>query len=451
MGFVTGPRAHTCRTHSRWVAGPGRKPQGRVVGRWRAPNSGSTSGDECPPLGALLPPPKRARPARKSARCWVGDGSPRPHPPHSQPVGSRPRPHAPRTDGWAGESAQLRTPNSQARGSPPRLPFCCPHSAQSQLARARAVGLVTGPHAHAPRTDNQWVAGPGRTAQGRAVVRGRAPNPRRTTLRREAPPPGALVPPPQCGKPARKIGRCGVGDGFPHPHAPCPRKTGGGPGPPAPWTGGSGRKRAQPGAPQTGARGALPQAALCGHPSAQRQPARACVVGTLTDPHPCTPRARGNKGSRPRPPAPRTDGRGRESGQPRTPLDTTGVQDGRRQGRAAPPWYGFEQQQRSERASRNHSLNCTAVCESLLEKSIAELIATGEREWFPCMSRDLQSLSLKLADTQAKVMELEQRIDALQTSAANATTATDHRIDILQSSNGECNTSCSKRTWTPGT
>ena len=71
---------------------------------------------------------------------------------------------------------------------------------------------------------------------------------------------------------------------------------------------------------------------------------------------------------------------------------------------------------------------------SLLEKFIAERIAGCESELFPCMSRDLHSLSQKLADTEAKVMELEQRIDALQTSAANAITATDHRVDILQSS-----------------
>ena len=70
---------------------------------------------------------------------------------------------------------------------------------------------------------------------------------------------------------------------------------------------------------------------------------------------------------------------------------------------------------------------------SLLETSLAERIASRESEWFPCMSRDLHSLSQKLADTQAKVIELEQRIDALQTSAANATTATDHGVDILQS------------------
>ena len=69
-----------------------------------------------------------------------------------------------------------------------------------------------------------------------------------------------------------------------------------------------------------------------------------------------------------------------------------------------------------------------------LEKFVAQRIASGESEWFPCISRDLHSLSQKLADTQANVIELEQRIDALQTTAPNATAATDHRVDTLQSS-----------------
>ena len=69
----------------------------------------------------------------------------------------------------------------------------------------------------------------------------------------------------------------------------------------------------------------------------------------------------------------------------------------------------------------------------LLEKLIAERIASRESEWFPCISRDLHSLLQKLADTRAKVIELEQRIDALQTTAASATAATDHRVDPLQS------------------
>ena len=69
-----------------------------------------------------------------------------------------------------------------------------------------------------------------------------------------------------------------------------------------------------------------------------------------------------------------------------------------------------------------------------LERFIAERIASRESEWFPCISRDLHRLSQKLADTQANVIELEQRIEVLQTTAASATAATDHPVDTLQSS-----------------
>ena len=67
-----------------------------------------------------------------------------------------------------------------------------------------------------------------------------------------------------------------------------------------------------------------------------------------------------------------------------------------------------------------------------LEKFIAERIASRESEWFPCLSRDLHSCSQKLADTQAKVIELEQRVDVLQATAASATAATEQRVDALQ-------------------
>ena len=68
-----------------------------------------------------------------------------------------------------------------------------------------------------------------------------------------------------------------------------------------------------------------------------------------------------------------------------------------------------------------------------LEKFIAERIPSRESEWFPCLSRYLHTCSQKLADTQAKVIELEQRIDALQTTTSSATAATDYRVDTLQS------------------
>ena len=157
VGLVTGPDAHTPRTHGRWVAGPGCTPQGRAVGRGRAPNPG------------------------------------RPTPRQETPL--------------------------------PRAPSCL-QSAQRELARAPAEGSVTGPRAHIRPTHSLWVAGPGRTSQGRAVGRGRAPQPGRPTSREETPPPGTLVPPPQRPKPAGKSAGCGVGNGSPRPPPPAPTASG---------------------------------------------------------------------------------------------------------------------------------------------------------------------------------------------------------------------------------
>ena len=364
-----------------------------------------TSRQEAPPPGALVPPPQRAKPARKSAACGVGDNSPRPQPPHPQPVGGGPRPHAPEegrsavverptpeaprpgkrrppwapscrphsaqsqlararavglvtgtrahnlrthsqwvvgrgrmpqnTSGRAWESSHPRTPHTQARGAPPQAPMCRPHSTQSQLARARAVGRVTRHHANSPHIHSQWVVGPSRTPQrtscrgwesaqfrrphnqargappgrplaaptarkassqervttpapptptasgwwapaarpkGWTVEVGRAPNPGRPTLRQEAPPPGALVPPPQRAKPARRSARYGVRDGSPGPHSPHPWPVDSGPRPHAPKNGRSGvGERLTPDAPHTGKR-RPPRAPSC-RPQKRAKPA----------------------------------------------------------------------------------------------------------------------------------------------------------------------------------
>ena len=116
-----------------------------------------------------------------------------------------PQAHIPRTqsprvadpvsweDARSGEK-ERPTPDSPhpSKRCPPRAPLCHPHSAQSQFARARAMGLVMAPRAHTPHTHSQWVAGLGRTPQGRAVGRGRAPNTGRPTPSQEAPAPGHL-------------------------------------------------------------------------------------------------------------------------------------------------------------------------------------------------------------------------------------------------------------------
>ena len=52
------------------------------------------------------------------------------------------------------ERPTLYIPHHGKRG-PPQAPSFRPHSAESGHPRARAVGLVTGPQAHIPRTDGR--------------------------------------------------------------------------------------------------------------------------------------------------------------------------------------------------------------------------------------------------------------------------------------------------------
>ena len=237
-----------------------------------------------------MPPPQRTKAAPKSAQCRVGDEFPRPHPPHTQPVHSRPRPHAPKNGrSGLGERPTLDAPHLGKR-HPPGAPSCRPRSAPSQFARARAVGLVTGPHARTPPNHTQWVVGPGRTPQrtgGRAWGSAR---PRTPQTQARGAPPCAIVPFPQRAKPARKSARCGVCEGSPPPHPPHPQPVGVGPWPHAPKDGRSGvGERPIPDAPHPGKR-RPPRVPFCRPHSAQSQLARARTVGLVTGPHARTPR-----------------------------------------------------------------------------------------------------------------------------------------------------------------
>ena len=213
------PRPHTAPTAS----GPRPHAPKDEQSEWESarPLDAPHTGKRHPPPGALVPPPQRAKPARKSARCGVGDGSPRPPPPHLQPVGSGPRPHAPKDE--RSGVGQRPTPDAPHAGRrrPPLAPSCRSHSAQSQLARARAGGLVTGPHARTACTHSQWVVGPGSTSQRTSGRGGRAPDPRRPTPRQEAPPPRA----PSChphGTQSQLAGARAVGWCWVPMLTPCP-------------------------------------------------------------------------------------------------------------------------------------------------------------------------------------------------------------------------------------
>ena len=228
-GTAGPPRPHPATTASGKRA-PAARPKGREVGGGGAPVPvRPTPRHEAPPPGALVPPQQRAKPARKSARCGVGDESLRPHPLRPQPVGSGPRPHA-QKDEWSGvgDRPTPDAPHSSKR-RPPRAPSCRPHSAQSQHARVRAVGLVTGPQTRNPCARSQWVVAPGRTPKrtsGRGWESAQPPTPH--TKARGAPP-GTLMSPPQGAKLARKSARCGVGGGSPRQHPPQPQPVDSGP------------------------------------------------------------------------------------------------------------------------------------------------------------------------------------------------------------------------------
>ena len=114
-----------------------------------------------PPGDALPPPPQRATPARKGARCGAGAGSTRPHRAHPEHTGRRTL--AARSGGRAageGTAPGTRRPSQRWKAPPPGTPFRHPHSEQRRPARAHAVGPVLGPHARIDRTRDTRVAEP---------------------------------------------------------------------------------------------------------------------------------------------------------------------------------------------------------------------------------------------------------------------------------------------------
>ena len=183
------PRAATQYSQGRqppgWGKAPGRResrPEHRKRPDWTG-RGAPTRGHEARQKGTLparttareqvpsdnshrMPRTREARTTHDETRHGTrSQGQPGPHARtlHQRPVGSGLRPHA-RKDRWSGvgERPSLDAPHP-GKWRPLRAPSCRPHSAQSQLARARAVGLVTGPHARIPRNHSQWVVGPGCT------------------------------------------------------------------------------------------------------------------------------------------------------------------------------------------------------------------------------------------------------------------------------------------------
>ena len=168
MGSMTGPHADTPRTHIQWVVGPGCTLQTTRGRGWESarPRKPHTQARGALPRGPdAAPTVRKASSQERALWCWWRI----PKPALSAPTASEWRAPAARPQRRAvgrGRAPESGRPTSrQEPPPPPRAPSCHSRSAQSHLATARAVGLVTGPHARTPGTHSQWVAGPGRTPQ----------------------------------------------------------------------------------------------------------------------------------------------------------------------------------------------------------------------------------------------------------------------------------------------
>ena len=278
-----------------------------------------------PPGDALPPPPQRATPARKGARCRAGAGSPRPHRPHPGHTGRGTL--AARSRGRAaggGTAHDTRRPSQRWKALPPGTPFRHSHSEQRRAARGHAVGPVLPPHARTDRTRDTrdaepWLPAPedGRPGEGQRLTPGAPHN------GGKHPPEDALPPPPRRATPARKGARCGAGAGSPRPHRPHPGHTGRG------TLAARSRGRAAGGgtAPDTRRPSQWWKAPPRGRPSAtptasNASPQGRTLWGRRWVPTPA-PTAPGTHGTRnPDCPLQRTGGRGRDNARRQAPLTT---------------------------------------------------------------------------------------------------------------------------------
>ena len=242
-----------------------------------------------PPGDALPPPPQRATPARKGARCGAGAGPPRPHRPHPGHAGRGTL--AARSGGRAaggGTAPGTRRPSQRWRTAPPGDALPPPPQRATPARKGARCGAGAGStRPHRPH--------PGHTGRGtlaarsgrRAAGGGTAPGTKRPSQRWKAAPPGdALPPPPQRATPARKGARCGAGAGSTRPHRPHPGHTGRGT-----LAARSGGRAAGGGAapdtrrPSQRWKAPPPGTPFCHPHSEQRRPARAHAVGPVLGPH----------------------------------------------------------------------------------------------------------------------------------------------------------------------
>ena len=180
-----------------------------------------------PPGEVLPPPPQRATPAHKGARCETGAGSPRLHRPHPGHTG-RGTPAA-RSRGRAaggGTAPDTRRPSQRWKAPPGDALPPPPRRATPARKGARREAGAGSTRPHRPHPGHTGRGTLAARSRGRAVRGGTAPDTRRPSQRWKGPPGDALPPPPQRATPARKGACWGAGAGFTRPYRPHPGHTG---------------------------------------------------------------------------------------------------------------------------------------------------------------------------------------------------------------------------------
>ena len=151
-----GPPHQHARAHSMWVTDPNSPASEWAVGGGGAPDLRRPSqGWKASPGDALPPPPQRATPARKGARCGTGAGSPRPHRPHPEHTGRGTPAACPRGRVVRGGTApDTRRPSQQWQATPP--PGMAPHHPRGtqppQGVQAKPGREEPGPDRPSPST-----------------------------------------------------------------------------------------------------------------------------------------------------------------------------------------------------------------------------------------------------------------------------------------------------------
>ena len=268
-----------------------------------------------PPGFALPPPPQRATPARKGARCGAGAGSPRPHRLHPGHTGrgtlaARSRGRAAR----GGTAPDTRRPSQRWQATPPGDGPPPPPRNAAPTGHAGQGDSVGPPHPHT-RAHSTWVADPNGPPSGRAVGGGTAPDPRRPSQWWKAHPPGTPFRHPHSEQ--RQHARAHAVGPVLGPHAPTDRISDTRDAEPwltAPEDGRPGEgQRLTPGAPHNGGRHP-PRGRPSATPTASNaSPQRRTLWGRCRVPAPA-PTAPGTHGTRnPGCPLQRTGGQGRDS------------------------------------------------------------------------------------------------------------------------------------------